>query len=128
MNKIIALFGESEKGRYNYTYFCSNLVQLAEFLGNSPENSTGISFAIQSIMYEMDIIFFRVSEEGFSYDDYMFGLETLQNEPKIKKLNALCLPKVSNIEIINSLDPICKKFKSIIITTQKDLFDYLISR
>lgn len=127
MNGLIALFGETEKGRFHYPYFCNNLYQLADTFGNPPEDSLGIMFAIQALMYEREIVFFRVQEEGFSVEDYIKGIEILKDTNKIKKLCAICLPKVGNHAIINSIDLICKKQKSLIITTEKDLFDYLLS-
>lgn len=127
MNKPIALFGESEKGKFHYPYFCNNLPQLADTFGNPPEESLGLVFAIQAIMYERQIIFFRVKEEGFSIDDYMKGIEMLKDRGKIKKLSAICMPKVGNHLILDELDPICKLHSSIIITTEKDFFDYLLS-
>ncbi|NGX36782.1 MAG: hypothetical protein K1000chlam1_01635, partial [Candidatus Anoxychlamydiales bacterium] len=47
---------------------------------------------------------------------------------KVKNLDAICIPGVGSANIIDSLDPICKKHSSIIITTEKDLFDYLIEK
>jgi len=128
MKKTIAIFGESEKGRFHYPYMCSTLIQLSDFLGNSLQDSSGITLAVQAIMYERDIIFFRVQEEGYSIEDYMAGFECLLTNNKIKNLAAIYLPKVSDHQIIESTDRICNKFKSILVTTKKDLFDYLISR
>ena len=127
MLRPIALFGESEKGRFHFPYFCDNLLKLANTLGNPPKESLGLLLAIQAIMYERQIIFFRVQEEGFSSDDYMKGFEILKDKNKIKNLSAVCLPKVGDHIIINSLDPICKLHDSIMITTQKYFFDYLLS-
>lgn len=127
MNGYIAFFGESEKGRFHYPYFCNSLIQLAETFGNPPEESLGVPLAIQAIMYEREIIFFRVDEEGYSIDDYIKGFEILKDKNKVKKLSAICMPKVSNNLIINSLNSICEIHKSLIITTEKDLFDYLLS-
>jgi len=122
----IALFGESEKGRFHYPYFCYSVEQLADTFGNPPPESQGLELAIQSIMYERDIIFFRVAEEGYSVDDYINSIEILKDTNQVKNLDAICIPKVSDHKILDSFDPICKLHKSLIITTQKDLFDYLI--
>jgi len=122
----VALFGMSEKGRFNYPYTCQTLAELADTFGNPPEDSLGLIFAIQAIMYEREVIFFRVQEEGFLEEDYIKGFEYLKD--KVKSLDAICIPKVGNPIIIDKLDPICKKFNSIIITTEKDLFDYLIAK
>ncbi|NGX34725.1 MAG: hypothetical protein K1060chlam1_01078 [Candidatus Anoxychlamydiales bacterium] len=126
MNKVIAFLGESEKGRFHYPYFCSSLEQLATNLGNPPEDSRGLDFAVQALMYERDVIYFRVNQEGFNIKDYIHSLEILKDKTKVKKLDAICIPGVGDKEIILKLDPICKSHKSIIITTQKDLFDYLL--
>ena len=127
MNGPIAIFGESQKGRFHYPYFCNSLYQLADTFGEPPNDSLGLNLAIQAIMYERDIVFFRVSEEGFSIHDYMKGFEILKNKNKIKELCAICLPKVGNHLILDRVDPICKIHNSLIITTQTDLFDYLLS-
>lgn len=128
MNKIIALLGESEKGRLHYPYFCKNLIQLQNFLGNPPEESQGLDFAIQALMYERDVIYFRVQEEGFNVKDYIKSFEIIKDKTKVKKLDAICIPGLSDKEIILKLARVCKSHSSIIITTQKDLFDYLLSK
>jgi len=127
MYYTIALFGESEMGRFHYPYFCNSVAQLADTFGNPPPDSQGLSLAIQALMYDRDIIFFRVEEEGYSLDDYLKGFEILKDKNRVKNLDAICIPKVSYHTIIDSLTPICKLHSSLIITTQKDLFDYLIS-
>jgi len=128
MTKVIALLGESEIGKFHHPYFFRSLEHLATTLGNPPLNSQGIDFAIQAIMYERDVIFFRVEEEGYSLDDYMKSLKIIKNKKLIKKLDAICIPGLSDKKIISKIDPICKFHRSIIITTQKDLFDYLLSK
>jgi len=125
MNCIIALFGESEKGRFHYPYFFTNLNKLAMTLGNPPKDSLGIYFAIQAIMYEKDIFFFRVEQEGFSIKDYMKGLAILKDKNKIKKLDAICMPKVGNSQIIDTIDHHKRFHNILLITTERDLFDYL---
>lgn len=42
MVHTIALFGEAEKGQFEYPYYCENLDQLAEFLGHPPPESRGL--------------------------------------------------------------------------------------
>lgn len=122
----IAFFGETQKGRFCYPYECKSLYQLADTFGNPPDDALALTFAIQALMYDKDIIFFRVQEEGFSIEDYMKGFSILKDINKIK-ISAICLPKVGSHLIIDSVEPLCKLHKSIIITTQKDLFDYLLS-
>lgn len=124
MRHVVALFGEAEKGQFKKAYFLHDLPQLMDFLGNPPPDSEGLFFAVQALLYEREIIYFRVQEEGFSRTDYFSGLKTLE---KVKQLNALCLPGVGDAEIFRASDPVCELHKSPLITTQKDLYDYLTS-
>lgn len=121
----VALFGEAERGKFRTAYFCKELPQLVEYLGNPPEESKGLYYAIQTLLYERNLIFFRVEEEGFSYQDYFLGLQLLKNNELISDVSAICLPGVGDTEIIEAVTPICKINKSIIITTEPDLYDYL---
>ena len=127
MQKVIAFLGESEMGRFHYPYFCYSLTQLATILGNPPEDSRGLDFAVQAIMYERNVIYFRVEEEGYSTKDYMQSIDIIKDKNKVKRLDAICIPGVGDKEIIFQLGPICKSHNSIIITSEKDLFDYLLS-
>lgn len=125
MQHVVALFGEAEKGQWNKPYRVKKLPELIDLLGNPPVESEGLSFAIQALLYEREVIYFRVQEEGFSKEDYFSGLSILKNKEKIKKLHALCMPGVGDKEILDATQPICELHKSHLITTQKDLFDYL---
>jgi hypothetical protein len=98
-----------------------------EFLGNCPPETEGLFFAVQSLLYNREIIYFRVEEEGFSKADYMLGLKLLQDREKIKQIHALCLPGVGDAEILSASQNICEKRRSVLITSQKDLYDYLTS-
>jgi len=124
MRHIVALFGESEKGQFKKAYVLHELPQLIDLLGNPPGESEGLFFAIQALLYNREIIFFRVQEEGFSRSDYMLGFKHLETMPRI---NALCLPGVGDAEILEASRRLCEIQKSHIISTQKDLFDYLTS-
>lgn len=121
----MALFGEAEKGQFRKAYVLRELPQLVDALGNPPGESEGIRFAVQALLYQRELIYFRVEEEGFSEDDYFFGLKQLQS---VKKLHALCMPKVGSIEIMEASRPLYEKHKSILLTSQKDLYDYLTAR
>jgi hypothetical protein len=125
MKRVVALFGESEKGQFKKAYTLKDLSQLVDMLGNPPPESEGLFFAIQALLYQREIIYFRVQEEGFSKADYITGLKYLENKEKIKTLNAICLPGVGDVEILNASHPVCELHKSHLITTQKDLYDYL---
>jgi hypothetical protein len=127
MKQVIALFGESEKGAFKIPHILTALPQLVDLLGNPPTESEGLFFAVQAILYNRDILFFRVAEEGFSRIDYMSGLKYLNDREKVKKVNALCLPGVGDPEILAASESICHLHKSFLITNQKDLYDFLTS-
>lgn len=121
----VALFGEAEKGNFQTAYFCQTLPQLLEYFGNPPPESLGLYFATQAILYERNLIFFRVKEEGYSYQDYLRGLELLEKQTLKPEIAAVCLPGVGSNEILDAMTPYCKSHRSILITTQGDLYDYL---
>jgi hypothetical protein len=127
MRHVIALFGEAEKGQFSTPYLFQKLPQLVDSLGNPPIESKGLFFAIQALLYEREIIYFRVQTEGFSKEDYMIGFKQLQNSEKIKKISALCLPGVGDAEILSAADAPCAIHKSSLIMTEQDLYDYLTS-
>jgi hypothetical protein len=124
-NHTIALFGEAEKGKFNTAYYCESLPQLVDYLGNPPPESRGLFYAVQALMFERNLIFFRVEEEGFSYQDYFLGLRMLADVDLIPSISAICLPGVGDNEIIDAAIPLCRRFHSIIITTEPDLYDFL---
>lgn len=121
----IALFGEAEKGEFIKGYFCENLPQLLDFLGNPPPESQGLFFAIQALHYHHSLIFFRVQEEGFSFSDYIDGLQVLEKSPFIHKISAICTPGVGDSDLINAIIPICQSHHHILITNEPDFYDYL---
>ena len=127
-NNTIALFGQSEKGVFHKPYLCKSLEQLVDIYGNPPTDSQGLLFAIQAILYNRDVLFCRVGEEGFSLEDYIPGMNYLKEIENIKHLCAICLPGVGDPQIIDATKPICKIYKSILIITEKDLYDYLSAR
>jgi hypothetical protein len=121
----IALFGEAEKGEYRIPCFCQSVPQLLDKLGHPPPDSFGIFYAIQALLYHHNLLFFRVREEGFSYQDYLLGLHLLQKEHITAKLAAICLPGVGDAEIIEAIAPVCALYHSILIVNEADLYDYL---
>jgi hypothetical protein len=122
----IALFGEAEKGEYRFPYLCNNLAQLVDYFGNPPEQSRGLFYAIQALLYNRQLLFFRVKEEGFSLSDYLEGFSILKNHQVKTVITAVCLPGVGNTEIIEVAMPMCKEYHSILITSEADFYDYLM--
>lgn len=124
-NYPIALFGEAEKGDFGTAYFLQSLTQASLYLGNPPPESLGIFYAVQTLLYKRDLLFFRVKEEGFSYQDYFYGLSLLKKQEGAIRLGAIFLPGVGNSEIIDVVISVCNVFKIVMITTERDMYDYL---
>ena len=124
-NKRIFLFGESEKGKYCTPMRFNTLPDLSQELGNPPDDSTGIDYAVQLLLFDRELIYYRVKEEGFAKEDYQRGVKLLYNHGAKLKLSAICIPGVGDPEIIEALAPISKKLRSILIMTERDFFDYL---
>jgi len=122
----IALFGEAEKGDYNTPYFCKTLPDLVKYFGNPPNQSLGLYFAVQAILYHRDLIFLRVSEEGYSADDYLAGVDLLKDQKLIPEVTAICMPGVCESSILNKVTPICQIYHTLLITTEADLYDYIM--
>jgi hypothetical protein len=126
-NKII-LFGEAEKGSFTKPHLLKSPFELSDQLGNPPKESLGIFFGIQALLFERELLFFRVREEGFSYEDYFKGIQILKEKLSFtENLSAICIPGVGNKEIIRPLSSIAKEKRGFLITTEKDLYDYLTS-
>lgn len=123
----IAMFGEAEKGDYSTIYHCQTLPQLVEYLGNPPADSRGLYYAVQALLYHHQLFFLRVQEEGFSIKDYQRGLQLLRTGDLFSKIAAIAIPGVGDVEIINSIAPLCLAYHNILITTENDLYDYLTS-
>lgn len=125
MRHTIFLFGEAEKGSFCTPLLCRSLPQLVETFGNPPGESKGILYAVQALMYDRELIFFRVKEEGFGVQDYMKGLRLLLNREIPLSLSALCMPGVGDSTIIDASQAVCHLHKSFLIIEEKDLYDYL---
>lgn len=126
----IALFGEAEKGEYHIPYLCNTLDQLVSYFGQPPRDSKGLDYAVQALLYQRNLLFFRVREEGFSEQDYYHGVNFLKNREEISRnaaisLAAICIPGVGNSNIIEPIILLCIAYRSILITTQADFYDYL---
>lgn len=123
MKYTVFLFGEAERGAFCTPLLLKSLPELAETFGNPPEESLGIMYGVQTLLYEKELIYYRVKEEGFSVSDYMKGLRALEN--KDLTVAAVCLPGVGDSEIIDATAHICNKRKSFLISTERDLYDFL---
>ncbi len=121
----VAMFGEAERGQFHIPYSCDSMAELLDTFGNPPHETQGLFFATQALLYKWNLIFIRVKEEGFSRRDYLLGLKYLEDHKRVRKLHALFLPGVGDAGIIKATEGICSYHKSILITTEQDLYDYL---
>ncbi|MCH9632045.1 MAG: hypothetical protein S4CHLAM6_03680 [Chlamydiae bacterium] len=128
MRYTIAVFGEAERGSFHNAFFCQSLEQLESHFGNPPNNSTGINCAIQALLYERNLIFFRVKEEGFSSEDYMHGLHQLEKQHLFSNIKAIGMPGVGDHKIIGASEAFCSIYNSILMTSEADFYDFLTDK
>lgn len=124
MRLTIAMFGEAEIGPFVKPVFLTSLSQLNETFGHPPEESQGLFFAIQTLLYQRNLLFLRVEDEGFSSKDYMEGLKLLKAN-KTLNIGAIGLPGIGDPEILDFGKKICDVHKSVLVITEKDFYDYL---
>lgn len=125
MKSSVFLFGEAEKGEFGVPLECRSLPELLDTLGDPKGETLGIHYAIQTLLYKRSLIFCRVREEGFSTKDYIKGLNVLKSKRFNQNPQALLIPGVGDQEVIETAMNICLINKSILILTEKDLYDYL---
>ena len=125
MKGTIFLFGAAEKGAVCQPISLDSLEELLYQLGHPPDESEGITYAIQALLFQHSLMYFRVAEEGFSYGDYMLGLKWLKKTPVQLHLAAICLPGVGDEEIIQGATSVCFQHQCTLIVSEKDLYDYL---
>ncbi len=123
--KHVALFGEAEKGEYHKPLVCKSIPQLFDYFGHPPLDSRGIYYAVQALLYRQFLIFFRVQEEGFSYEDYLMGLRLLEQQRRDLSIAALYLPGVGNSSILKAICPVLEAYHALLITNEADFYDYL---
>src|SRR5689334_20016091 len=100
--ETVFLFGEAEKGPYCSPLRCCSVSQLYDQLGNAPPQTEGISYALQALMLDLDLIYFRVQEEGYSTNDYMEGFHLLRKKEKPTTLTAIGIPGVGDSTIVET--------------------------
>lgn len=126
MNGIV-LFGEAEKGEFGKGYCCFKLEELADIFGNPPDESLGLFYATQSLLYHHPLVYFRVPEEGFSKDHYVDGIQILGGSPWLEWIKAVCTPGLGDRATINSFLTFCTAHHQFLITNERDFFDYLMT-
>ncbi len=127
MRSTIALFGEAEKGDLAAPVSIQSLDQLSETFGHAPKETRGIFFAVQFLLYQHELIYIRVQEEGFSTKSYLKGFKQLSQKGNAPDLTAICLPGVGDTRIFDACQTLCNNHRALLITTEQDFYDYLTS-
>jgi len=121
----VATFGEAERGKFSFPYIIRDLGELEHALGNPPGESLGLFYAVQALLFEKELVFFRVSEEGYGKKEYLNGIKELERMDPKSPIGAIILPGVGDDEIISATKNLCRLNKSLLVLTEKDLYDYL---
>ncbi len=121
----LLLFGEAERGAMCTPVRCNSLEELCALFGHPPEESQGINCAVQALLYQRELFFFRVHEEGFSHQDYLAGLECLKKGEPVRSPAAICMPGVGGGEILKASESICEALGALLLLSEQDLYDYL---
>ena len=123
---VIALFGEAEKGELTTIYLCKSIDELYKFFGQPPQDSKGLFFAVQTLLFGKELLYFRVREEGLSVDDYLAGLHLLEDYPRtLPDLEALFLPSVGSKLLIEEGLKVCKQHHSLLLMNSIDFYAYM---
>lgn len=126
MKDVVTIFGESEKGPLGTLLSIDSLPKLAESLGVPTDGSEGLHLAVQTLMSNKTVLFYRVTEEGSNIAEYARGLKLLQ-ELEMPTLVALALPGIGDPEIQHLAKALCKAKHSILIVNQRDFYDIMTS-
>lgn len=125
-SSVVALFGQASKGSLDTVYFCRSLGDLLEYLGEPPKDACGLYYAVQTLLFGVSILYFRVREEGVSLDDYHFGFRLLREvHPPFITLKALFLPGVGSKAVIDEGISLCRNYHSLLIVREADFYDYM---
>ncbi len=125
MRHTVFLFGEAEKGEFCTPLLCKSLSQLADTFGHPPHESLGLAYAVQALLFQRELIYFRVKEEGFSTSDYRQGIRLLENRDLFHNLAAICVPGLGNGSLIDEISTVCLQHRSLLVLNEKDLYDLL---
>ena len=126
MRPRVVVFGEASRGDLHTPYRPRDLLELEALLGHPPGQSLGLYFAVQTMLFERDLIYFRVEEEGYSLCDYYAGLRLLvRTQPLRQGIAAVSLPGGGAEEILEAASPLTEGDRAMLIMSERDLYDYL---
>lgn len=120
----VAIFGESRKGEFLKLFYINTLPDLATHLGEPTASGIGIHMAIQSLLFQKDILYIKVLEEGYDLEHYSVGIREIENKTDLL-ISAIALPGVGSNEILKKASLLAKKKKAVLILTEKDLYDFM---
>lgn len=127
MNPLVAVFGQASRGAFHQPICPRSLTELNALLGMPPAGSAGLNLAVQTLLFDNELVFFRVEEEGFSHADYWKGSRILLEWAQAnRKIAALGLPGCGDKEIIAAVNPILALQHAVLILGEADLYDYLM--
>ena len=121
----VVLFWGGGKREFNTAYLCQDLEQLDDFFGHPPPHSRGLYYAVQTLLFKQQLIFFRVLEEGFSIQDYLTGVRLLEQQTFFSHLDVIGVPGVGDPVVLNALQPLCMQYHTLLLTNEADFYDYL---
>ncbi len=122
MSYVFCLFGESRRGIFGEPMLFSELEELSLVLGEPLEGRAGGHDAIQILLYQYKLLFFRVQQEGVSLEDYYKGFTWLQKSSS--PVTAMKLPGVGNRAVLGAAHAICQEKGSILVIDETDFYDF----
>lgn len=126
MQTRIIVFGEASQGDLHLPTRPKDLCDLRAQFGDPPEGSLGIFFAVQTLLFERELFFIRVLEEGFSLQSYYSGLrELLKLEVFRKDPVIIGAPGCGDEQILEAFHPLSERAGSMLLLSERDLYDYL---
>jgi hypothetical protein len=123
--KTILIFGESKGGDFQKPLLFRTLPELSQSLGEPAKNSSGIHLAVQALLCNQNVLYYKISEEGSNPDQYLLGFKHLEKYPPEIPISATLLPGVSSPEILTLANHFISHTNSLLLFTEKDLYDLL---
>ena len=123
--RTILIFGESKEGQFQKLLFINSLPKLATILGEPTETGIGVHIAIQAMLYNLEVLFYKVKEEGSDEDAYLQGFRLIEKEAPSLILGAIALPGASTPKILEIANSLCDLHNSLILSNERDLYDYI---
>lgn len=100
----------------------SDLEELSLVLGEPIEGRSGVKDGIQALLYQYQLMFFRVQQEGLSVEDYYQGFAWIQKSRM--PITAMKLPGVGSRGLLASANTICLQKGSILVIDEIDFYDF----